>query len=129
MNRAILWLRTNTGLKVVALLLATFIWFFVRAVTSERRTVEGVQLEIQPHPGTVAQSNTRYINVVISGAQEDLRQASRNELFGVVDLTEEKATGRLIVTLTPRVVRHPRRVQVVSVEPTNIVVRVDPVVE
>lgn len=129
MNQIVLWLRTNTGLKVVALLLATFIWFFVKAVTSERRTVEGVQLELRTRPGTVAQTNTRYINVVVSGAQEDLRQASRNDLFGVVDLTDEKATGRILVTLEPRMIRHPRRVKVEAVEPTEIVVRVDPVAE
>ena len=129
MNHAILWLRTNTGLKCIALGLATFIWFFVQAVTSERRTVEGVQLEIRTRPGYLAQSNTRYINVVVRGAQEDLRQASRNELFGVVDLSEERATGRLIVGLEPHIIRHPRRVQVVAVDPTNIVVRLDPVPE
>lgn len=130
MKRWVEWVRTNTGLKLVSLLLASFVWFFVKAVTSDWRTVEGVQLEIRVHSGMqVVNSSTRYVNVTVRGAQEDLRQASRNELFAVLDLTDEKATGRVIAPLTAKMIRHPRRVQVVAVEPTNIVVRIEPMTE
>ena len=124
------WVRTNTGLKLLSLMLAAFAWFFVKAVTSDWRTVEGVQLEVRVRPGlTVANSSTRYVNVTVRGAQEDLRQASRNELFAVLDLTREDAPGRVIAGLTPKMIRHPRRVQVVAVEPTNVVVRIEKAAE
>ena len=126
MKRLMEWVRTNSGLKLVSLLLATFIWFFVKAVTNDWRTVEGVQLEVRVRSGlTVASTSTRYVNVTVRGAQEDLRQASRNELFALLDLSKEDAPGRIITPLTPKMIRHPRRVQVVAVDPTNVVVRIE----
>jgi YbbR domain-containing protein len=124
------WLSSPTGLKVVAVVIATFTWFFVKAVTSDSRTVEGVPLEIKVRPGmSVTQTSARAVNVTVRGTTEDLRLASRNELFAVVDLTEIEAAGRVHVALRPESIRHPRRVQVVAVEPTNVVVRIEKVAE
>jgi hypothetical protein len=125
MNRWMLWLKTNTGLKLVSLVLAAFIWFFVKAITSAQRTVEGVPLEIRVRPGLVAHSNPRFVNVTVRGAAEDLRSASRTELFAVLDLTTRDAPGTFVSPLTPRAIRPPRRLQVVAVEPTNVLVRLD----
>jgi len=120
------WLTTNTGLKAVALLLATFIWFFVRAVTSDSRTVEGVPVEVKAPPGmTVTYTTPKTVNVTVRGSAEDLRLASRGELFAVVDFQRGEALGRQVATITPRDIRHPRRVQVTAVEPTNIIVRLE----
>lgn len=120
------WLATNAGLKLVALLLAAFIWFFVRAVASESRTVEGVPLEIRTAPGfTVSYSMPKAVNVTVRGTTEDVRQASRYELFAVLDLQHEEHPGRFQARLEPRDIRHPRRVLVMAVDPTNIVVRLE----
>jgi YbbR domain-containing protein len=122
------WFSTTSGLKIVALIIATFTWFFVKAVTSDSRTVEGVPLEVKVRPGmAVTQSSVRTVNVTVRGTSEDLRLASRNELFAVVDLTDEVAVGRVHVPLRPDAIRHPRRVQVIAVEPTTVVVRIDKV--
>jgi YbbR domain-containing protein len=124
------WFATPAGLKVVALIIATFTWFFVKAITSDLRTVEGVPLEVKVRPGmAVTQSSARTVNVTVRGTTDDLRLASRNELFAVVDLTDETTVGRLHVPLRPDAIRHPRRVQVIAVEPTNVVVRIDKVIE
>ncbi|MCG3146775.1 MAG: hypothetical protein PCFJNLEI_00209 [Verrucomicrobiae bacterium] len=120
------WIMTNTGLKVVALALAIFVWFFVKAVTNDARTVEGVPVEVKVAPGlTAVYLSPKTINVTVRGTAEDLRQASRYELFTVVDLSRIDRIGRHQVALTTRDVRHPRRVQVMSVEPTNITVRLE----
>ncbi len=120
------WLASESGLKVVALVLAAFTWFFVKVVTSDLRTVEGVPLEIKVRPGmTVAQISAKTVNVTVRGATEDLRLASRNELFAVVDLTREETTGHVQAFIHPDVIRHPRRVQVIAVEPTNVTVRLE----
>jgi YbbR domain-containing protein len=124
------WLSTPAGLKIVALVIATFTWFFVKAVTSDSRTVEGVPLEVKVRPGmSVTQTSARTVNVTVRGSTEDLRLASRNELFAVVDLSDEAGVGRIHVSLRPDAIRHPRRVQVIAVEPTNLTVRIDKVVE
>ena len=120
------WLASESGLKLVALVLAAFTWFFVKAVTSDSRTVEGVPLEIKVRPGmTVAQISAKTVNVTVRGTTEDLRLASRNELFAVVDLSREEATGNVQASIPPDVIRHPRRVQVIAVDPTNVTVRLE----
>ena len=124
------WLVSETGLKIVALVLAMFTWFFVKAVTSEQRTVEGVPLEIKVRPGlTVSQTSAKTLNVTVRGTTEDLRLASRNEFFAVIDLSSEDKVGRVQAAIQPDAIRHPRRVQVVAVEPTNVVVRIEKVAE
>ena len=124
------WLISNNGLKVVALVAASFIWIFVKAVTSDSRTVNGVPLEIKAPPGmTATYAMPRSVNVTVRGTTEDLRQASRYELFAVVDLQHEALSGRVTVPITLRDIRHPPRIQVVAVEPTNAVVRLEKSVE
>ena len=119
------WLQSRTGLKVIALVLAAITWFFVKAVTSDSRLVEGVPLEIRVRPGmTVASASAKTVNVLVRGTTEDLRQASRNELYAVLDLTHVDKPGSVDVTVNPRSVRAPRRVQVASVEPSDVSVRV-----
>ena len=117
------WLISNNGLKVVALVAAIFIWLFVRAVTSGTRTVEGVPVEFKTAPGlTATYAIPRSVSVTVRGTTEDLRQASRYELFAVVDLQQEERIGNTTAPLTVGDVRHPPRIQVVAVEPTSIVV-------
>lgn len=120
------WILTNTGLKIVALTLAIFVWVLVKAMTSDSRTVEGIPLEIKTGPGLAATYvSARTVNVVVRGTTEDLRQASRYELFAVIDLQHDTHLGRHQIPVTPRDIRHPRRIQVISVEPAAITVRLE----
>lgn len=124
------WFATDTGLKIVALALAIVTWFFVRAVTSDQRTVEGVPLEIRVKPGmNVAQTSTHTVNVTVRGTTEDLRLASRNEMFAVVNLSQVDEAGRIEAPINTHAVSHPRRVLVVAVEPTNVVVHLEKSIE
>ncbi len=118
------WLVSNNGLKVMAVVLAVFVWFFVKAVNSNSRTVELVPVEIHPPPGmNVAYYTPMTISVTVHGPTEDLRTVNRFELFAGLDLHNEERTNSFPVTIRPGDVRHPRRVIVTEVEPTNIVVR------
>ncbi len=120
------WLSSNNGLKVVALIAAIFIWFFVRALTSGTRTVENVPLEIKAPVGMTARYAIPHsVNVTVRGTTEDLRQASRYELFAVIDLEREERAGNITTAITLRDIRHPPRIQVVAVEPTNTVIRLE----
>lgn len=121
---------SNNGLKIVALVAAIFIWLFVKAVTSDSRTMDGVPLEVKAPPGMTATYVTpRSVNVTVRGTTEDLRQSSRAELFAVVDLQREGRIGRVMAPITLRDIRHPRRIQVIAVEPTNAIVRLEKAVE
>jgi YbbR domain-containing protein len=124
------WLATNTGLKIMALLFATATWFFVKSATSDWRIIENVPLEIKPPAGlSVVDTSVQSVNVTVRGTREDVRQVSRQEMSAVVDLSGDERRGRWLVKLNPRVVRHSRRVQVTEVEPPEVQVHVDELIE
>jgi YbbR domain-containing protein len=124
------WLRSNGGLKIIALLLAACTWFFVKGITSDWRTIEAVPLEVRVKPGlTALKTSVSSVNVTVRGTREDVRQVSRQDLSALVDLTRDAHRGLIAVELTPRAVRHSRRVQVTQVEPAEVTINVDEVIE
>lgn len=124
------WVTSNLKLKSVSLVLAISTWFFVKGITSDSRVVESVPLEIRVKPGmTLVQSSATMVTVVVRGTREDIRQSSRAELSAVLDLTNEDRTGAWQERLSPRAIRHPPRVAVVSVVPDQVTVRVDQMVD
>ncbi len=124
------WLRTNAGLKIIALALAACTWFFVKGITSDWRTIEAVPLEVRVRPGlTALQRSVSTVNVTVRGTREDVRQVSRQDLSAVVDLTRDEDRGLITVKLTPKAVRHSRRVQVTEVDPPEVMVNVDEMVD
>ena len=124
------WISHNAGLKVVSLVLATCAWFFVKGITSDWRPINGVPLEIKAKPGlTVLATSAATVNVTVRGTREDVRQVSRQDLSAVVDLTGDDRRGPITVRLSPSSVRHSRRVQVTEVDPVEVTVNVDEMVE
>lgn len=120
------WFVSDVGLKIAALVLATITWLFVKALTNELRTVEGVPVAVKVRHGLAAtQTTPRTVNVTIRGTTEDLRLVNRSDLSAVVDLTGHDAPGLFELSIPARVVRHPRRVLVTAVEPANVVVRLE----
>jgi YbbR domain-containing protein len=123
------WLTSNAGLKIVSLVLAMFTWLFVKGITSDSRIIEGVPLEVRTKPGlAVLQTNASTVNVVIRGTREDVRQVTRQDLSAVADLTRDERRGLISVKLTPRVVRHSRRVQVTEIDPPEVMINLDEMV-
>ena len=120
------WFTSNAGLKIVSLVLAMFTWLFVKGITSDSRTIEGVPLELRITPGlAVLQTNASVVNVVVRGTREDVRQVSRQDLSTVVDLTRDERRGLITVKLMPRMVRHSRRVQVTEINPAEVLINLE----
>jgi YbbR domain-containing protein len=118
------WLTSNAGLKVIALILAIFVWLFVKAVNSNSRIVDLVPVEIKPPAGmAVAYYSPTTISVTVRGPTEDLRTVNRFELFAGLNLPPNDSTNSFEVTLKPRDVNHPRHVSITDVEPAVILVR------
>lgn len=124
------WLPNDARLKVVSLVLATFTWFFVKGITSDSRVIEGVPVEVKARPGlTVLQTSPATITVTVRGTPEDVREVSRQDLSAVVDLTDDTRLGSITRKLTPRTVRHSRRVQIAEIDPAEVTVNVDEMIE
>jgi len=120
------WVTTNAGLKIVAILLAVVTWFFVQGITSDKRIIEVVPLEIVPRPGQLLlHQSASTVSVVIRGTLDDLRQVQRADFAARIDLTAVKDPGRHTVALGPDIIRHPPRVQVVQVVPPSVTVQTD----
>ena len=119
------WFPSDAGLKVVSLVLATFTWFFVKGITSDSRVIDGVPVEVKARPGlTILQTSAATITVTVRGTPEDIRQVSRQDLSAVVDLTDDTRLGPITKKLTPRSVRHSRRVQIAEIDPAEVTVGV-----
>jgi YbbR domain-containing protein len=124
------WLTSNPGLKVASLVLATVIWIVVKNVTSDWRIVDNVSLEIKARPGmTVLQTSASTVSVTVQGTREDVRQVSHQDLSAVIDLTRDLRTGEFTVPLGPRLIRHSRRVQITQIEPAQVTVAIDALIE
>jgi YbbR domain-containing protein len=124
------WVTNDARLKLVSVVLATFTWFFVKGITSDSRLIEGVPLEVRPRAGlTVLQTSANAVNVVVRGTRDDVRQVSRQELSAVADLSHDDRVGPITVKLTPKSIRHSRRVQVSEIDPTEVTVNVDELIE
>ena len=114
----------------MSLLLATCTWFFVKGITSDWRLIEGVPLEVKARTGlTVLQASAATVNVIVRGTREDVRQVSRQDLSAVVDLSQDNRVGPITVKLTPKSIRHSRRVQVSEIDPPEVTVNVDQMIE
>jgi YbbR domain-containing protein len=115
------WLSSNTGLKIVALILATIMWFYVNSITSEHRVIESVRVETLTPPHLVVQRISEpLVSVVLRGAHADLSQITRADLTALVDLRAETTPGKVVYQLSPDSIRHPNRVQVSQVMPMQI---------
>ena len=124
------WLPNDARLKLVSLVLATFTWFFVKGVTSDSRVIDGVPVEVKARSGlTVLLISPATITVTVRGTPEDVRQVSRQDLSAMVDLTADTRLGPIIKKLTPRSVRHSRRVQVAEIDTAEVTVNVDEMIE
>ena len=124
------WLTKDAGLKAISLLLATAIWFFVRGVTSDSRVIDGVPLEIRVKPDlAILQESASNLTVTVRGTRDDVRQVSRQDLSAAVDLTHDETNGEITVHLGGRSIRHSRRVQVTEVDPSEITVNIDRLIE
>ncbi|HTS16787.1 MAG TPA: CdaR family protein [Verrucomicrobiae bacterium] len=124
------WVTNDARLKLVSLALAMCTWFFVKEITSDWRLVEGVPLEVKARTGlTVLQVSASTVNVTVRGTREDVRQVSKQDLSAVVDLTHDDRVGPITVKLTPKLIRHSRRVQISEIDPAEVTVNVDQMIE
>ncbi len=69
------------------------------------------------------------VNVTVRGTLEDVQQVSVQDLSAVVDLTHDERRGAITVRLSPLSVRHSRRVQVTDVDPADVTVNLDEMIE
>jgi YbbR domain-containing protein len=121
---------TSLLLKGLSLFLAFVVWFVVSAPRRERvserafaapLSLIGMRRDLvitTPVPDTV--------NVRLRGRRSDLRSLSSQNLEVTVDMSWAQQPGEVTITLRPQAINVPPDVEVVSIDPTKVRFRVEP---
>ncbi|MBU2552561.1 MAG: hypothetical protein KKB20_29380 [Proteobacteria bacterium] len=118
----------NPGLKLLALVLAVFLWF-VAVGREEAEVSQPVPLEMINIPQNMVISNKvpAGINIRIRGAVAMIRQLANRKLRFSLDLGEAKK-GPASFTLVPDDLDLPRGLEVTHLEPSVVTVELEPVI-
>ena len=118
----------NTVLKLVALFLATVLWFVVSAPRRERMSERAFSVPLSlialPPSMVITTPVPTNVSVRLRGRGADLRALSSQALEVTVEMSWAQP-GDAVITLTPRAIAVPPEVEVVSLEPNKVQFRVE----
>lgn len=119
------WMRSNLSLKIASLVLAVFVWMYVR---SEEKPFQvfSVPLELEGLPKDVALAGDAPDSVAVRVRASDttLRNLSPGRFRARVHL-EGARPGDLTIPLTPDIIKAPLGVEVVRVDPRTLSLKVE----
>ena len=120
-----IWMRNNFSLKVASLVLASFVWMYVRGEEKPFQ-VFSVPLELEGLPKDVALAGDPPDSVAVRVRAPDttLRNLSPGRIRARVHL-EGVRPGDLTIPLTPDIIRAPMGVEVVHVDPRTLSLKVE----
>ncbi|HKY32659.1 MAG TPA: CdaR family protein [Candidatus Polarisedimenticolia bacterium] len=114
------WLRSDPSLKIASIVLAVFVWLYVR---TEHRPVQAVSVPLQvqglPSGLSIAGKTLDHVTVRVRGTPGELREVDPDRFRAVVAL-DDAQPGEHSVPLPPEVVRAPLGLEVISVDPASI---------
>ena len=115
----------NLSLKLISILLAVILWYFV---VSERsgQTAISIPLDFHNIPTSliIIKNPVESINVQISGPVTLLRQLSPREVKAIIDLSNARP-GLAEFTIQPEQISLPRGLRVTMISPASIMLRFD----
>ena len=122
------WL-SNLWLKALSVVLAFTVWFVVSAPrrerVSERAFAAPVSLVGMPRDLVITTPVPDTINVRLRGRPTDLRSLSSQNLEVTLDLRTVQS-GDVTITLRPQTINVPPQIEVVSMDPTKLQFKVEP---
>ncbi len=119
-------LLNNKGLKLLALLLATVTWLFIREATSYEETFHDIPIEVLPPEGWAVQGRSaRHVAVTFLGSQSDIRNLSKDQIRVQVDARNRKDEPSMVIEINRASVSSPRAVRPVRIDPAEIELTLD----
>lgn len=119
-------LRSNGGLKLLALGLAFVCWYTLREATSFERMVRRIPLRIETASGiAVLDQSVSEVNVLCRGSEGDLRFLDAERITVEVDMRGHATSGTRTVRLTPDRARAPAGVRVLQIDPPQVILSLD----
>ena len=120
----------NLGLKLVSLLLACILWWFVsvprREPVRERAMTASVVFAGMQSDLVITTPDLRSnVSVRVRGRRSELRMLASQSLEASADLRSVTKPGEVEITIRPQHINVPENVEVVSIDPTKIRFRVE----
>ncbi len=122
-------LSANFGIKVVAVVLAVTMWVLLSAQRRERTFERAFDVPVAivgvPRDLIITTPLPDSVSVRLRGRLSVLRGLSSQNLEATLDLSSAEA-GEVDVAITPQSINAPPEVEVVSIDPSRITLRVEP---
>ncbi len=117
-------------LKLLALVIATALWYGIAAEDKVDITMS-VPLELRNLPPNmiIANQYQKVLDVSVRGSKRLLQEVQQQHLSRPVDLAKAEPGQTVVVQNTPQSVPFPRGVMVQRVQPANVTLQVDQLVE
>ena len=111
----------NFGLKVLSLILATFLWFVISRDEQPAEVAIHAPIVFQHVPDQleISSESIPEAQIRVRGPERALRQLRMNEVQAEIDLLGVKS-GERTFDLTSHQVRHPKGVEVVQIVPSQL---------
>ncbi|HEV7240589.1 MAG TPA: CdaR family protein [Thermoanaerobaculia bacterium] len=120
----------NLGLKLLSLLLACVLWWYVslprREQARERIVTASLSLVGVPPSLVITTPDIRSsVSVRVRGRKSDLRLLGSQSLEASADLSSINKPGEVEITIRPQHINVPENIEVVSIEPNRVRFRVE----
>ncbi|MEW5766167.1 MAG: CdaR family protein [bacterium] len=112
----------NLGLKLMAVILATLLWFYISSQQTIKKVISIPVKWYNPPTGLVLQSmDSKVVFVTIRGQKEEVLKAQAADFSISLDLSKAKP-GRQVYELTPEIVMTPSRIKVIKLSPEQVTI-------
>ena len=120
----------NLGLKIVSLLLACILWWYVSLPRREevRERIVSASLSLVGVPSHLVITTPDIpssISVRVRGRKSDLRALASQSLEASADLSRINIAGEVEITIRPQHINVPEEIEVVSIQPQKVRFRVE----
>lgn len=120
----------NLGLKLVSLLLACILWWYVsgprREQVRERAMTASLVFAGMPSNLVITTPDIRSsVSVRVRGRRSDLRLLASQSLEASADLRSVTKPGEVEITIRPQHINVPENIEVVSIDPPKVRFRVE----
>jgi len=118
-------LTENIGLKISAILISVFLWFFVTSAGQSEITLE-VPLEFKNIPADfgIANTSVKTVNVAVRGHERPMKNLKSSDVRVYVDLNKAKK-GEDVFPVTKDDIKLPYALTVMNVSPSTVKVKLD----
>lgn len=118
-------LLNNTLIKVISLLFAVMLWFYVSSRGgAERNMVIPLELKNVPSSLVVVQDEIAYADVRIKGRESALRTATPGSIRVTLNLATARA-GENVYSIDPAAVLGPKNIKITRINPQQVRIRLE----